>query len=170
MRRPQPGVWTEILSHDGTDLAAALQTIREDEGPARLDEAIEQIFPGSELHIIKQGSTFGLSLDMPGIMRPLEASEFSDGTLRYLCLLAALMSRSPAQLLVLNEPENSLHPSVLGPLAKLIIEASERSQVWVTTHSTKLAEILATADHAKSFVLEIVDGETSIVGQGLILE
>ena len=63
---------------------------------------------------------------MPGILRPLEARELSDGTLRYLCLIAALLSPRPATLLALNEPEMSLHPELMQPLAELIVLASPR--------------------------------------------
>ena len=76
---------------------------------------------------------------MPGILRPLEARELSDGTLRYLCLIAALLSPRPATLLALNEPESSLHPELMEPLAELIVGASQSSQLWVTTHSQELA-------------------------------
>ena len=76
---------------------------------------------------------------MPGILRPLEARELSDGTLRYLCLIAALLSPRPATLLALNEPETSLHPELMEPLAELIAVASQYSQLWVTTHSQDLA-------------------------------
>jgi predicted ATPase len=55
-----------------------------------------------------------------GMHRPLEAHELSDGTLRYLCLVAALLSPRPPQLLALDEPETSLHPDLLGPLAEQI--------------------------------------------------
>jgi predicted ATPase len=170
LRHPQPSVRTPILAHDGVDLAAALQTIREDGDAEALDESIEAVFPGSQLHILREGCSFWLELEVPGIERYLRASEFSDGTLRYLCLLAALLSPVPAPLLILNEPENSLHPDVLVPLANLIRRASERSQVWVTTHSTKLGDLLAKSPHAKVMTLHKVDGETRIVGQGLILE
>ena len=135
-----------------------------------LEQSIDAVFPGSRLHILREGCSFWLELEVPGIQRHLRASEFSDGTVRYLCLLAALLSPVPAPLLILNEPENSLHPEVLIPLAKLIRRASERSQVWVTTHSTKLGDLLAEAPQAKVMTLHKVDGETRIVGQGLILE
>jgi predicted ATPase len=170
LRLPQPSVRTPILAHDGLDLAAALQTIRENGDGTMLDEAIESVFPGSRLQILREGCSFWLELTVPGIQRNLNASEFSDGTLRYLCLLAALLSPIPAPLLILNEPENSLHPDVLMPLAELIRRASERSQVWVTTHSTVLADLLAEAPKAKIMTLHKIDGETRIVGQGLILE
>jgi predicted ATPase len=171
LRYPQPSVRTPILSHDGIDLAAALQTIREDGDAAALEQAIGAVFPGSKLYIFKdEGCTFRLEFELPRIERRLLAPEFSDGTLRYFCLTAALLSPTPAPLLILNEPENSLHPDVLVPLANLIQRASDRSQVWITTHSTKLADLLAKAPQAKSMILEKVNGETRIQGQGLVLK
>ena len=79
---------------------------------------------------------------MPGILRPLEARELSDGTLRYLCLIAALLSPRPATLLALNEPETSLHPDLMQPLAELIVSAAQYSQIWLTTHSQELASMI----------------------------
>ena len=72
---------------------------------------------------------------MPGLNRPMGAGELSDGTLRYLCLMAALLSPRPPPFLALNEPEMSLHPDLLGPLSRLIVEAAKNSQIWVTTHA-----------------------------------
>ena len=135
-----------------------------------LNESIETIFPGSQLIIRRQGCSLWLELEIPGIQRSLHVSEFSDGTLRYLCLLAALLSPIPAPLLVLNEPENSLHPDVILPLSNLIRRASTRSQVWVTTHSQQLANLLSQDSHAKVMTLHKVDGETKIMGQGIIIE
>jgi predicted ATPase len=170
IRLPQFSTRTPILAHDGIDLAAALQTIREFGDAVTLDQAIDAVFPGSQLQILREGCSFWLQIEVSGIQRPLHASEFSDGTMRYLCLLAALLSPMPSPLLILNEPENSLHPDVLIPLADLIRRASERSQVWITTHSTQLAELLAQAPQSKVMILQKVDGETRISGQGLILE
>jgi predicted ATPase len=169
LRQPQPSVLTPILAHDGIDLAAALLTIRTRGDADILEESIQAVFPGSILYIECEGCSFWLELELPGMHRRLKAAEFSDGTLRYLCLLAALLSPMPAPLLVLNEPENSLHPDVLVPLAKLICRAAERSQVWVTTHSDQLADLLADGPDAKVITLHKVDGETRIKGQGLIL-
>lgn len=58
---------------------------------------------------------FRLTLQQPGLLRPLDTTELSDGTLRYLLLTAALFSPRPPPLLVLNEPENSLHPDLIPP-------------------------------------------------------
>jgi len=55
-----------------------------------------------------------------GLLRPLEATELSDGTLRYLLWIAALLTPRPPALMVLNEPETSLHPDLLAPLGRLI--------------------------------------------------
>jgi predicted ATPase len=170
LRQAQPAVRTPILAHDGNDLAAALQTIAESPDGRLLAAAMEDVFPGSRLRIPQAGCTFSLELEVPSIQRAFHAAEFSDGTLRYLCLLAALLSPSPAPLLILNEPENSLHPDVLQPLASLIRRAAERSQVWVTTHSQTLASLLAEAPDSKVMTLEKIDGETRIAGQGLILD
>ena len=63
-------------------------------------------------------------MEMPGIHRPLEAGELSDGTLRYLALVAALLSPRPPELLALNEPETSLHQQLLSPLGRLIAYAT----------------------------------------------
>ena len=65
-----------------------------------------------------------------GLLRPLKASELSDGTLRYLLLVAALLSPRPPTLMILNEPETSLHPDLLPPLARLIEQAASAGRSW----------------------------------------
>jgi predicted ATPase len=140
IRTPQIGTRTEVLSNDGYNLAAALQTIIEIGNHELLNESVNRAFPGSKLIINVDSKTrFDIQLQMPGILRPLEARELSDGTLRYLCLIAALLSPRPTTLLALNEPETSLHPELMQPLAELIAVASQYSQLWVTTHSQDLA-------------------------------
>lgn len=146
MRMPQMGVRTEILNHDGHDLAAALQTIREIGDADALAAAIDRAFPGTKLIIdCDYKCFFDVQLLMPGILRPLEARELSDGTLRYLCLIAALLSPRSPSLLALNEPEMSLHADLMQPLAELITLAARRSQIWVTTHSQALATMISSA-------------------------
>jgi predicted ATPase len=70
--------------------------------------------------------------------RPFQAHELSDGTLKYLCLLGALMGYRLPPLIALNEPEASLHPSLLAPLARLIARAAGRARIWIVTHSEEL--------------------------------
>jgi predicted ATPase len=164
LRRPQIGVRTTALSHDGSDLAAALQTIAELGDEAELREEIERAFSGASLIINHDKGLFAVQLKMPGLNRPLEATELSDGTLRYLCLMAALMSPRPPTLLALNEPETSLHPDLLNGLARMIVRASKNSQLWITTHSSFLAESIERYSGEHGINLELSNGETVVIG------
>ena len=103
----------------------------------------------------------------PGVLRPLQAGELSDGTLRFLLLAAALLSPRPPSLLVLNEPETSLHPHVVPAIGRLLTAASKRCQVVTVTHSAALVNALDSAevDHVE---LTKDFGETRIAGQGLL--
>ena len=83
----------------------------------------------------------------------------SDGTLRYLCLLAILCHPNPPPLVCLEEPELGLHPDILPKLADLLREASERCQLIVTTHSDTLVDALT--DTPESVVIcEKESGQT----------
>jgi predicted ATPase len=167
IRQPQVGVRTPMLRHDGMDLAAALQTIREVGDDQALDQAIDRAFPGAKLSIGNNDGLFSLYLHTPGFNRAFSAQELSDGTLQYLCLLAALMSPRPPALLALNEPETSIHPDLFEALAKLICDASRNSQLWITTHSRELADFILEFSGASPIELEKVNGATRIVGQRL---
>jgi predicted ATPase len=162
-RKPQVGVRTHVLSDDGADLAAALQTILEFGDGVGLTRAIEDAFDGSRLGVQETGGGFIVSLEQRGLMRALDAAELSDGTLRYLMLCAALLSPRPRELLILNEPEASLSPALIAPLARLIAAASIDSQIILVTHSKTLANALA-GEGANMIELEKVRGETLLAG------
>jgi predicted ATPase len=163
-RLPQIGTRTPILCNDGADLAAAVQTIREIGDGEALDSAVSDAFPGSRLLIVADSGRFALAMEQHGMLRPLAAAELSDGTLRYLLWIAALLTPRPPELMVLNEPETSLHPELLGALARLIARAAERSQVIVVTHAARLITALSEQEGCHSVMLEKTFGETSIVG------
>lgn len=165
IRRPQVGSRTPVLHHDGRDLAAALQTIREAGMDHLLDSVLEDAFPDSEFSIDERDGWFSMELHKADLGRPLEGHEFSDGTLRFLCLVAALLSPDPPELIVLNEPEMSLNGSLLPPLARLIVECSQRSQVWVTTHSDFLLYELEAIGEVRTTRLSMWNGETKIEGK-----
>ena len=93
-----------------------------------------------------------------------KAAELSDGTLRYLLLIAALLSPRPPSLMILNEPETSLHPDLLPPLARLIAQAAQRSQIVVVSHAVGLVSALAAMIEARQIVLEKQLGETVVEG------
>jgi len=170
-RQPQLGTRTPILHHDGRDLAAALQTIREIGDPEALQAAISDAFPGARLNIEPlQGGRFAIEFYQEGLLRPLSAAELSDGTFRYLLLVAALLTPRPPSLMVLNEPETSLHPDLLPALARLIIRASEQCQVWVVSHARRLISALQEDPECNCIVLEKNLGQTGIVGQRVLDE
>ncbi|MFC0397056.1 AAA family ATPase [Paraburkholderia rhizosphaerae] len=163
-RLPQIGTHTPVLADDGADLAAALQTIREIGSPRALDEAVSDAFPGSRVDISNFDGRFEVTMRQHGLLRPLKAAELSDGTLRYLLLVAALLTPRPPALLVLNEPETSLHPDLLPALGRLIAQASAHSQVLVVSHAARLIASLERESGSQSLVLEKELGATRIAG------
>jgi predicted ATPase len=125
-----------------------------------LERTVDDAFPGSRIHIDVQAGRFEVKLQQHGLLRPLSAAELSDGTLRFLLWTAALLTPRPPQLMVLNEPETSLHPDLLPALARLITAASQQSQLIVVSHARILIESLSEAAHCKRLHLEKSLGET----------
>lgn len=168
-RSAQIGTRTPVLSHDGADVAAALQTIIEIGNVEALNKAVDNAFPGSTVEIRNSDGRFELTLRQHGLLRPLGSAELSDGTLRYLLWVAALLTPRPPELLVLNEPETSLHPDLLDPLAELIAAASANTQIIVVTHAAALATALRKRS-ASMIELEKEFGVTTIVDQAPLEE
>ena len=127
-----------------------------------MDAAISDAFPGARIDVSGNGAYMEIEMQQHGLLRPLKASELSDGTLRYLLLVAALLSPRPPTLMILNEPETSLHPDLLPSLARLIVQAAERSQVMVVSHAPVLVAALEAAADSTQIVLEKQLGETVV--------
>ncbi|HEY1462471.1 MAG TPA: AAA family ATPase [Terriglobales bacterium] len=170
LRQPQIGVLTTVLHADGSDLAAALQTILEIGEVSFLREIVAEAFGGAILVIESADTLFSIKLQIPGLLRPLQAREFSDGQLRFLCLCAALLSPLPPSLLALNEPETSLHPYLVEALARLIVHASKYTQLWITTHSQSLAESIERHSRIPRIRLCMNSGATEVDGDSSILK
>lgn len=174
-RLPRVGTRTPVLADDGGDLAAAIQTILE-AGFDDLGRTVADAFDGAEVSVAVHEGLFDLELRQPGMLRPLRAAELSDGTLRFLLWAAALLSPQAPSLMVLNEPETSLHPDLVRPLASLIRSAAARTQVVVVTHSRALLAFLDTVPIAeaepagRAVEIELYKewGETRVAGQGLL--
>ena len=174
-RLPHVATRTLVLSDDGGDLAAAVQTIIE-AGFDELQSAVADAFDGATVSVAVHDGLFDLQLQQRGMLRPLRATELSDGTLRFLLWAAALLSPQPPALMVLNEPETSLHPDLVRPLASLIRAAASQTQVVVVTHSSAMLEFLNTVpvtdaeDDCDAVEIELYKelGETRVQGLGLL--
>lgn len=167
-RKPQLGTRTPVLSSDGHDLAAAWQTIVEIGDEEMLALAVDDAFSGASVRTESHDGRLTLLFKQPGLLRELRSEELSDGTLRYLLWIAALHTPRPPELMVLNEPETSLHPSLVPALGRLIRSAAKRTQVWVVSHNAVLIDALLEDDACSHIELHKELGATEVVGQGLI--
>jgi predicted ATPase len=163
-RLPQVGTHTPILADDGADLAAALLTIQEIGDRDALDAAVDDAFPESRVSVTQKDGWFEVEMRQHGLLRPLKAAELSDGTLRYLLWIGALLTPRPPALLVLNEPETSLHPDLLPALGRLIAAAAERSQVIVVSHAAPLIDALQSLPQCRAMILEKQLAQTLVAG------
>lgn len=128
------------LASDGGNLGLVLNWLRRDPlVKRRVLDALRKLYDGIEDFDLQiEGGTVQVFLTEGEISVP--ATRLSDGTLRYLCLLAILCHPSPGPLVCIEEPELALHPDILPGLAELLVEASERTQLIVTTHSDVLVD------------------------------
>lgn len=157
----------EHLESDGSNLGLVLNRLRRE--PAvkkRLLEALRALYDGiDDFDVQVEGGTVQVFLHEGRYAIP--ATRLSDGTLRYLCLLAVLCHPNPGPLICIEEPELGLHPDVLPTLAALLKEASERTQIVVTTHSDVLVDSLSDIPEAilvaerteQGSTLQRLDGE-----------
>lgn len=163
VRRPSYGLSAPTLSSDGHDLAAVLATIYYVKGDAEaVQAAVEDAFPGAELMVSTLDGRCRFALKFPDVDRPFSASELSDGTLRYLYLVGALLGYRLPSFVAINEPEASMHLNLLPPLARLIAAAAQRTQIWVVTHSDALAAHLAQYGGALPKLVHKNEGATQI--------
>ena len=107
------------------------------------------------------GGTVQTFFHEKGLVHAVPATRLSDGSLRYLCLLAVLCHPNPPPVICIEEPEIGLHPDIIPRLARLLVEASARSQIFVTTHSDILVDALTDTPEAV-VVCEKPDGATQL--------
>lgn len=141
LRQPSLSVTAPMLEESGANLAAVFATlahIRED--TVELDRAITEAFDGARLSVPDPQEFASFGLVFPQFpQRVFQPRELSDGQIRFLALAGALLSYRTPTFVALNEPEASLHPSMLPPLATMIATAARSSQIWLVTHSELLA-------------------------------
>ncbi len=169
LRVPCLAVTSPMLDEDGANIAAVFATLvhtRED--TAELDRVLAAALGGARLVVPEPQETADFGLMLPEFPnRVFQPRELSDGQIRFLGLAAALMSYRLPPLIALNEPEASLHPDMLVPLADMIAEAAKTSQVWIVTHSERLAEAVRERCGAKPRRVIREDGSTWIDGMRL---
>lgn len=146
LRKPQnvdlPG---DFLLEDGSNLALVLNDLQHRPATKRLLlEKLKLFYGGVEDLTTKvQGGTIQVFFHEEGLSSPVPATRLSDGTLRYLCLLAILCHPEPPPLICIEEPELGLHPDILPTIADLLVDAAQRTQLIVTTHSEALVSKLS---------------------------
>lgn len=113
----------------------------------RFIKALRNLYAGvSDFHVNIDYGTVQVFIQEGNVSVP--ATRLSDGTLHYLCLLAVLCDPTPPPLVCIEEPELGLHPDTVALLADLLVEASDRMQLVVTTHSDALVSALTGQPHA----------------------
>ena len=160
LRLPQKAdLPNDFLQEDGKNLALVLNRFQgEPAVKQRVLDALHKLYEGiTDFYFSIEGSTIQLFLEEGDVVIP--ATRLSDGTLRYLCLLAVLCHPQPPPLICIEEPELGLHPDILPTVSRLLLEASERSQLIVTTHSDMLVDAL-TNEWWSIVVCEKRDGQT----------
>ncbi len=149
LRRPQPADLPEDrLLPDAGNLALVLNQIEHHDG-REFDRLLGRFLPRFErMSTLVSGGQVQFYLHERGLGSPVAATRLSDGTIRFVAILAALLTPSPPPLLCMEEPELGLHPDAVAIVAELLVEASSRMQLVVTTHSDTLVSALTTGVEA----------------------
>jgi predicted ATPase len=161
-RLPQPAdLANDFLADDARNLGLVLNRLRrEPEVKRKLVERLGRLYEGVEdFEVIVEGGTVQVFIQEGRWTVP--ATRLSDGTLRYLALLAVLCHPKPPPLICIEEPELGLHPDILPEVADLLQEAAKRTQLIVTTHSDVLVDALSETPEAV-VVCEKRDGATQL--------
>lgn len=144
LRVPQSADFpNDTLRGDAANLGLVLNRLNQDSASkVRLVAGLQRLYEGiADLRVnVRCGE---VAVDVKEGDHRIPASHLSDGTLRYLCLLAILTDPDPPGLICLEEPELGLHPDILPTVGELLIDASTRTQLIVTTHSDVLVDALS---------------------------
>ncbi len=143
-RNPQK---TDLPEHplleDGSNLGLFLNNLQYQLGNRQIINKLKKFYDAAEELSIKiYGGTVQIFIREESLTQPIPATRLSDGTLRYLFLMALFLDPTPPPLICIEEPEIGLHPDILPTIAEMLIEASQRTQLIVTTHSDALVSAL----------------------------
>ena len=154
---------SDFLLPDASNLGLVLNDLEHRPNvPQNIEEMLQQFYePFNRFTTRISGGTVQIFLHEEGLTQPIPATRLSDGTLRYLCLLSILCHPTPPPLICIEEPELGLHPDILPVMAELLVDASHRTQLIVTTHSDTLVDALSHVPEAVA-VCEKEDGATRL--------
>lgn len=131
------------LLEDGSNLGLFFNHLQYQLGNREIIEKLRKFYDDAEELIIKiSGGTVQIFIREEGLIQPIPATRLSDGTLHYLFLMALLLDPTPPPLICIEEPEIGFHPDILPVIAEMLIEASQRTQLIVTTHSDVLVSAI----------------------------
>lgn len=144
-REPQKAdMRNDALAEDFSNLGLFLNRLKTRFPAAKraILDGLKDLYDGiSDFDVFIEGGTVQVFFTEGDFSIP--ATRLSDGTLRYLCLLAILCDPEPPPLICLEEPELGLHPDILPKVADLLRAASKRTQLLVTTHSDILVDAMS---------------------------
>jgi predicted ATPase len=141
---------SDFLLEDGSNLGLILNDLQNLRETKRLLlEKLRLVYEGIEDVTTKvQGGGIQIYFHEESLATPVPAARLSDGTLHYLCLLTVLLHPDPPPLICIEEPELGLHPDIIPKIAELLLDASKRTQLIVTTHSETLVSALSEVPEA----------------------
>ena len=163
-RHPQrTDLQQDFLLEDASNLALVLNDMMNRPGlKGQLLEHMRNFYPFiDDINTTIIGGTVQIFFHEKGLVEAIPATRLSDGSLQFLCLLAVLLHPEPPNVICIEEPELGLHPDIIPEVAKLLVEASKRSQIFVTTHSDVLVDALSEVP-AAVVVCEKEDGATQL--------
>lgn len=153
----------KYLSELGHNLSSVMNSLLTNPGlKSNIMLRLKRFYPDiNDIVFESIGNSIQIFFHEGPLRHPISATNMSDGSLRYLCLLAVLCHPDPPPVICIEEPEIGLHPDIISEVADLLIEASERSQIIVTTHSDTLVDALT--DIPESIILcEKQNGATGL--------
>lgn len=168
LRQPQPAdLPSDVLLPDARNLGLILNHLEHTGAGPELGRLLNRFLPRYQrFSTLVQGGMVQFYLHEDGLKSPVPATRLSDGTIRFLAMLALLLAPVPPPLVCIEEPELGLHPDALALLAELLVEASQRMQIIVTTHSdalvsalTEQADSVLVCEHIGGTVLRRVEPE-----------
>ena len=159
----QADLQQDMLLEDASNLSVLLSSLLNKPDVKRgLLARLRDFYPSVEDVVASvSGGTVQIFFHEKGLRHSVPATRLSDGSLRYLCLLAVLCNPKLPSVICIEEPEVGLHPDVIPEVAKLLVEASSRSQIFVTTHSDILVDALTDVPESV-IVCEKSDGATQL--------